>query len=183
MEEYVEEEAENRGFSDNMLTNLGKNVVIKTIQTALNSKLKVNNYYLLNTTYIRLNGKNQMLSLGVFGHVFTFDKKMLREKLEESLKAKEEVQNEKQAAKESARELQKLQKEKRKRERELKKAERKRERERRKEQKRREREQKKQQKKKYNWRNTKRMVYEITCHRYCGDEKTAVPLQRDSSIN
>ena len=131
-----------------MLTNLGKNVVIKTIQTALNSKLKVNNYYLLNTTYIRLNGKNQMLSLGVFGHVFTFDKKMLREKLEESLKAKEEVQNEKQAAKESARELQKLQKEKRKRERELKKAERKRERERRKEQKRREREQKKQQKKK-----------------------------------
>ena len=48
VEEYVEEEAENRGFSDNMLTNLGKNVVIKTIQTALNSKLKVNNYYLLN---------------------------------------------------------------------------------------------------------------------------------------
>lgn len=148
VEEYVEEEAENRGFNDNMLNKLGKNVVVKTIQTALNSKLKVNNYYLLNTTYIRLNGKNQMLSLGVFGHVFTFDKKMLREKLEESLKAKEELQNEKQAAKESARELKKLQKEKRKREREIKKEERKRERELRREQKRREREQKKQQKNK-----------------------------------
>ena len=24
------------------------------------------------------------------------------------------------------------------------------------------------------------VVYEITCRRYCGDEKTAVPLQRDS---
>ena len=144
--EYVEEEAENRGFRDNMLTDLGKNVVVKAIETALNSKLKVNNYYLLNTTHVRLNGKNQMLSLGIFGHVFTFDKKMLREKLEESLKAKEEVKTEKQAAKESEREMKRLEKEKRKRERELKKEERKRERELRKEQKRRERELKKQQK-------------------------------------
>ena len=148
VEEYVEEEAENRGLSDNMLNKLGKNVVVKTIETALNTKLKVNNYYLLNTTHIRMKGKNQMLSLGVFGHVFTFDKKMLREKLEESLKAKEELQNEKQAAKESERELKKLQKEKRKRERELKKEERKRERELRREQKRHERELKKQQKNK-----------------------------------
>ena len=146
VEEYVEEEAENKGFGDNVLNNLGKNIVVKTVRTALNSKLKVNNYYVLNTTYVRLNGKNHTLSLGIFGHVFTFDKQMLREKLEESLKAKEEVKNEKQAAKESARELKKLEREKRKRERELKKEERKRQRELRKEQKRREREQKKQKK-------------------------------------
>lgn len=146
VEEYVEEEADNRGFNDNMLTNIGKNVVVKAVETALNSKLKVNNYYVLNTTHVRLNGKNQVLSLGVFGHVFTFDKKMLREKLEESLKAKEEAKTEKQAAKESEREMKKLEKEKRKRERELKKEERKRERELRREQKRLDREQKKQRK-------------------------------------
>ena len=90
VKELVEEEADNRGFGHNMLTNLGKNVVVKAVETALNSKLKVDNYYVLNTTHIRLKGEDHILSLGIFGHVFTFDKKMLREKLEESLKAKDE---------------------------------------------------------------------------------------------
>ena len=134
-----------------IFTKIGREIVIAvkaggSADPALNSKLKVNNYYVLNTTHVRLNGKNQVLSLGVFGHVFTFDKKMLREKLEESLKAKEEAKTEKQAAKESEREMKKLEKEKLKRERELKKEERKRERELRREQKRLEREQKKQRK-------------------------------------
>ena len=89
--EYVDEEVEQRGLGDNVLTNLGKSVVLKTIETVLNSKLKVNNYYILNTTHVRLQGKDQIMSLGIFGHVFTFDKEMLREKLEEAAKVKEEA--------------------------------------------------------------------------------------------
>ena len=116
--EFVEEEAV-EAVGDNVLAKIGKSVVVKTIETALNSKLKVDNYYLFNTTYVRLKGENQMLSLGMFGHVFTFDKKMLREKLEEALNAKEEADSEKEAAKESAKELKRLQKEQKKREKEL----------------------------------------------------------------
>ena len=143
---FVDEEAEHRGFGDNVLTNLGKSVVLKTIETALNSKLKVNNYYILNTTHVRLQGKDQILSLGIFGHVFTFDKEMLREKLEEATKVKEEAISEKEAAKQSAKELKKLQKEQKKREKELEKEQKRKEKEAKKEQKRREKELKKEQK-------------------------------------
>jgi len=118
VEEYVSEEAESR-FGDNVLTNLGKNVAVKTIELALNSKLQVHNYLLWNTTSVHLKDKDQLLSVGMFSHVFTFDKEMLREKLEESLKAKEEAASEKEAAKENARELKRLEREKKKREKEL----------------------------------------------------------------
>jgi hypothetical protein len=114
----VAEEAESR-FGDNVLTNLGKSVAVKTIELALNSKLEVHNYVLLNTTSVHLKGKDQLLSVGMFGHVFTFDKEMLREKLEEAMNAKEEAKSEKEAAKQSAKELKRLQKEQRKREKEL----------------------------------------------------------------
>lgn len=147
IKEFVDEEAENR-FGDNVLSNLGGNVVVKTIELALNSKLKVRDYIVCNTTYVRLNGEEQLLSLGMFGHVFTFDKQMLREKLEESLKAKEEAASEKEAAKMNARELKKLQREQRKREKELAKEQRKREKEQAKEQKRREKEARKAQREK-----------------------------------
>lgn len=116
--EYVEEEAVDK-LGDNVLARLGKGVIVKTVETALNSKLKIENYYLFNKTYVRLNGEDQMLSLGMFGHVFTFDKEMLREKLEEAMNAKEEAKSEKEAAKQSAKELKRLQKEQRKREKEL----------------------------------------------------------------
>lgn len=116
--EYVEEEAVDK-LGDTVLARLGKGVIVKTVETALNSKLKIENYYLFNKTYIRLDGEDQMLSLGMFGHVFTFDKEMLREKLEEAMNAKEEAKSEKEAAKQSAKELKRLQKEQRKREKEL----------------------------------------------------------------
>lgn len=116
--EYVEEEAVDK-LGDTVLARLGKGVIVKTIETALNSKLKIENYYLFNKTYVRLDGEDQMLSLGMFGHVFTFDKEMLREKLEEAMNAKEEAKSEKEAAKQSAKELKRLQKEQRKREKEL----------------------------------------------------------------
>jgi hypothetical protein len=116
--EYVEEEAVEK-LGDTVLARLGKGVIVKTVETALNSKLKIDNYYLFNKTYVRLDGEDQMLSLGMFGHVFTFDKEMIREKLEEAMNAKEEAKSEKEAAKQSAKELKRLQKEQRKREKEL----------------------------------------------------------------
>ena len=39
VDEYVSEEAQSH-FGDNVLTNLGKNVAVKTIELALNSKLQ-----------------------------------------------------------------------------------------------------------------------------------------------
>ena len=146
--EYVDEEVDQRGLGDNVLTNLGKGVVIKTIETVLNSKLKVDNYFIFNTTHVRLKGEDQILSLGIFGHVFTFDKQMLREKLEEAAKVKEEAISEKEAAKQSAKELKQLQKEQKKREKDLEKEQKRKEKEAEKEQKRKEKELKKEQKRK-----------------------------------
>ena len=147
VDEYVSEEAESR-FGDNVLTNIGKNVAVKTIELALNSKLEVHNYLLWNTTSVHLKDKDQLLSVGMFGHVFTFDKDMLREKLEESLNAKEEATSERDAAKETARELKRLEKEQKKREKELAKEQKRREKEAAKEQKRQEKEARKAQKEK-----------------------------------
>ena len=69
---------------DNVLTNIGKVVVNKGIEVALNAKLKVHNYYLWNTTTVRLDGKDQLLSVGVLGQVLTFDKDMLKERIEKA---------------------------------------------------------------------------------------------------
>lgn len=147
VKEFVDEEADNR-FGDNVLTDIGKSVAVKTVELALNTKLKEHNYLVLNTTYVKLNGEEHMLSLGMFGHVFTFDKEMLHEKLEEALKAKEEAASEKEAAKMSARELKKLEREQRKRERELAKEQKRKEKEARKEAKRKEKEARKEAKRK-----------------------------------
>ena len=145
--EFVEEEAAEK-YGDNVLTNIGKGVVLKTVEVALNSKLREGRHVLWNTTYVHLKGEDQLLSVGLLGHVFTFDKEMLREKLEEAMKAKEEALTEKEAAKMSARELKKLEREQKKREKELRKEQKKREKELRKEQKRREKEALKAQKQK-----------------------------------
>ena len=131
--EYVDEEAENRGLGDNALTKLGKGIVNKTIEVSLNSKLELSNYYLFNTTHMKQGGKDRTLSLGIFGHVFTFNKKQLRESLEQAAEEKEEIKSEHKAAKEAAKEAKKLK-------RQLKKEQRKQEKERRKAEKRKKRE-------------------------------------------
>ena len=84
IKEYVDEKAEEQGFGDNVLTNIGKVVVNKGIEVALNAKLKVHNYYLWNTTTVRLDSKDQLLSVGVLGQVLTFDKDMLKERIEKA---------------------------------------------------------------------------------------------------
>ena len=118
IEEYVDEESKDR-LGDHVLAKISRGVVVKTAETALNSKLKENNYFLFNTTSVRLSGKDNILSLGLFGMVFTFDKEMIRDKLDEALKTKEYNKTERETAKQSAKELKKLQKEQRKRERQL----------------------------------------------------------------
>lgn len=89
VKKYVAEEVEGK-FGKNVLTSIGKGFVTKTVEVALSTKLKEHDYLLLNTTYINLDGKEKLLSVGMFGHVFTFDKDMLRENLEEAMKDKEE---------------------------------------------------------------------------------------------
>ena len=119
IKEFVDQEAQDRGFKDNVLTKLGKSVVNTAIKTALNTKLKFNDYYVVNTSYVKLDGENQLLSLGAFGHVFTFDKEMLKEKLEEATKTKEVEKLQKEAAKDEAKALKKQLKEERKRQKKL----------------------------------------------------------------
>ena len=122
VKEYVDEEAANRGFADNGLTRVGKNLVVKTIEEVLSKKLIVTNYFLFNTTHIEMKEKDKLLSVGVFGHVFTFDKEMLRDALEgsalekeeaklEEKRLKEEIKSEKKRLKEEAKAERKRQKE------------------------------------------------------------------------
>ena len=145
IEEYVDEEAKDR-LGDNVLAKISREVVVKTAETALNSKLNEHNYFIFNTTTVRLKGQDNTLSLGLFGMVITFDKEMIREKLEDALKTKEYNMTERETAKQSAKELKKLQKEQRTREKELEKEQKRKEKEARKEQKRREKEARKEQK-------------------------------------
>ena len=84
IKEYVDEKAEEEGFGNNVLTSIGKVVVNKGIEIALNTKLRVHNYYLFNTTRVRMDGKDQLLSVGILGQVLTFDKDMLKERLEKA---------------------------------------------------------------------------------------------------
>lgn len=150
VKEYVDEEAEKKGFGDNVLTDLGKGIVNKTVEIALNSKLEVNNYLIFNTTSVELDDESKTLSLGMFNHVFTFDKEMLRNALEAAAKEKEEIKSERKAAKKAAKEARKLEKklrkEQKKREKEARKEQKRREKEARKEQKRREKEAREEQK-------------------------------------
>lgn len=139
VKDYVDDEATQRGLGDNVLTDLGKGIVNKTVEVALNSKLEVDNYLFFNTTHIQKGDETQTLSLGILGHVFTFDKQMLREALEASAKEKVEKKSERKAAKEAAKEARKMEKQ-------LKKEERKREKEARKEEKRKKKEEREKQK-------------------------------------
>ena len=90
IKEYVDEKAEENGFGNNVLTKIGKAVVNTGIEVALNTKLKVHNHYLLNTTTVHMDGKDQLLSVGLLGQVITFDKEMLKERLEKADKVEEE---------------------------------------------------------------------------------------------
>ena len=89
--EYIDEESEERGFGKNILTDIGKGVVRSAASAAIDMKLKVDNYYLFNTTHINMNGEKKLLSVGLLGKVITFDKEMLREALEKGDNATEDA--------------------------------------------------------------------------------------------
>lgn len=148
VKEYIDDEAENRGFGKNILVSLGKASLVGVVKTALNMKLKMNDYYLFNTTSVHVDGKDQTLSLGILGHVFTFDKDMLREKLEQATKAKDEEAALKEAEKANARAQKKAEREKRKREKQQAKEQKKRDKQIAKEQRQREKEAQKEAKRK-----------------------------------
>jgi uncharacterized membrane protein YukC len=119
VKEYVDEEAEERGIGDNGITRFGKNVVNKAIEGTLGTMLKVNNYYLFNTTHVKFKGKDQLLSIGMFGQVITFNKEMLREAIENAAVAKKEAKAEKKELKAKAKAEKKRLKEERKKQKKL----------------------------------------------------------------
>lgn len=133
--DYVDEEAENRGLGNNVLTKLGKGIVNKTVEIALNSKLDVDDYFLFNTTHVEIGDEKKTLSLGMFGHVFTFNKQMLRDALESAARdkaaAKQEAKDAKAAAKEKRRMEKQLRKEQKRREKEARREQKRKEKERR----------------------------------------------------
>lgn len=136
VKEYVDEKAEESGFGDNGITRFGKGIVNKTIEAALGTVLKIDDYYLFNTSHVKTSKGNKILSVGLFGQVITFNKDMIRDALEQAKEDKIERKLEKKEEK-------RLRKEARKAEREAKKAARKAEKEARKAAKKAEREAKK----------------------------------------
>ena len=123
--EYVDDKAEDSGLGNNVLTDLGKDLVRSTISLAMDLKLKLDDYFVANATHIRLNGEDKMLSLGLFGKVITFDKEMLRDALEngDKLKQKDVTDpDDKEALREAKKAEKEFLKEAKKREKEAKKA-------------------------------------------------------------
>ncbi len=85
VKEYVEEETK-PALGVGLFAKIGQNIVMKTVGILLDTKLEEHNYLLFNTTSVNLDGEDQILSVGALGYVYTFDKEMLREKLEPALK-------------------------------------------------------------------------------------------------
>lgn len=83
--EYVDEELNSR-IGIKLFTRIGNDVVVKTAGVLINSQLEIHDYGLFNTSSMTFDGKEQTLSVGVLGHVFTFDKEMLHEKLDPLIK-------------------------------------------------------------------------------------------------
>lgn len=128
--EYVDEEAANKGIPNNPVTRFAKKTVTKAIEHVLSSKLEESNYLIFNTTHIEMEDEtNKLLSLGMFGHVFTFNKDMLREALEKMDEEKAEAKAAKKREKAEAKAKKKREKEEAKAEKKREKAEKKREKE------------------------------------------------------
>ncbi len=89
VEEYVEEEAESK-LGKNILADLSSVLANNSIKALLNYKLKFHNYFLFTTTTMRVDGEEQLMSVGLLKHVFTFDKDMLKERLEKAEKSIED---------------------------------------------------------------------------------------------
>ncbi len=81
--EYVQEETESR-LGNNVLADLSSVLANNSAKAFLNYKLKHHDYYFFSTTSMKMDGKEQLMSVGLFGHVFTFDKEMLEEHLEKA---------------------------------------------------------------------------------------------------
>lgn len=54
------------------LSLLGGSIASKLLTTVVESTLRVHNYFVFSTGEISINGKSKPVSIGCFGHVFTF---------------------------------------------------------------------------------------------------------------
>lgn len=81
IEEFVDEESQRHGIGSNPFTRLGKQSLMTFAEIMVSSKLRYHDCILFTTTQATLGQEDKLLSVGIFGHVFTFDKEMLREQL------------------------------------------------------------------------------------------------------
>lgn len=92
VEAMVDEEAAEHGLGDDSFVQFGKSMVSLAVKVGLDLKLQFDNYYIFNRTHVRLGAEDKVLSYGLLGHVFTFDKDKLREYLEEATHPDETVE-------------------------------------------------------------------------------------------
>ena len=60
---------------DNAAYQVVKSLALPLLETAWKNKLDYRNYFVLSTTAVKDEGEKKTVSIGVFGHVFTFDRK------------------------------------------------------------------------------------------------------------
>ena len=78
IDRYVPDDAAMLGF-------FGSAVAARLVDKYLDSELQVDNYFLLSVGTITLGEKEHTVSVGLFGHVFTFDESDLKTALQERL--------------------------------------------------------------------------------------------------
>ena len=76
-------ERSNLGEEDAGWALLGQSIVQEATEWALDGGLKVKNHFVCSIGKFYTGSEEKMISFGIFGHVFTFGRKALRENLDE----------------------------------------------------------------------------------------------------
>ncbi len=63
----------------------GSVVASKLVETFLDSRLEVTNYYVLSVGRVDFNGRQRLVSVGAFGHIFTFDEEDVKQAIKDKL--------------------------------------------------------------------------------------------------
>ena len=92
-------------FIDNAFKTVSNAFAGKVIETAVDNLVTVDNYVVCSLGKVHYDGKEHIVSLGVFGHIFTVDEDDLREAAEQYYK-KEEINMKEQLKKEAQKMLQ-----------------------------------------------------------------------------
>lgn len=92
-------------FIDNAFRTVSNAFAGKVIETAVDNLVTVDNYVVCSLGKVHYDGKDHIVSLGIFGHIFTVDEDDLREAAEQYYK-KEEINMKKQLKKKAQKMLQ-----------------------------------------------------------------------------